>query len=70
MSRFNKKSGRLVVWVLQNPGTPRPTIYKWLAINWMMNQIFTWKMVGNHQTSIKKIVLWSSRTGLFVASYM
>ena len=24
---------------------------KWLAINWMMNQIFT-EMVGNHQTSI------------------
>ena len=23
------------------PGTPRPTIYKWLAINWMMNPIFT-----------------------------
>jgi len=22
------------------PGTPRPTICKWLAINWMMNQIF------------------------------
>ena len=25
----------------QLPGTPRPTIYKWLAINWMMNPIFT-----------------------------
>ena len=23
------------------PGTPRPTIYKWLAINWMMKPIFT-----------------------------
>ena len=32
----------------------RPTIYKWLAVNWMMNQTFTWEIVGNHQTSIKK----------------
>ncbi len=23
------------------------------CFNWMMNQIFTWEMVGNHQTSIK-----------------
>ena len=30
------------------PGTPRPSIYKWLAINGMMNQIFIQKMVGNH----------------------
>ena len=24
------------------------------CFNWMMNQIFTWEMVGNHQTSIYK----------------
>ena len=36
------------------PGIPYPTIYKWLEINWMMNQIFLLEMVGNHQTSIYK----------------
>ena len=37
-----------------HPGTSCPTIcyiriYKWFAINWMMNQIFKkWEMLGNH----------------------
>ena len=24
-----------------SPGTPRPTIYKWLAINWMIPNLYT-----------------------------
>ena len=34
----------------------KPQFFSQLAINWMMNQIFTWKMVGNHQTSHFKVV--------------
>ena len=42
------------IYKIYIPGTPRPTSSLWLAINWMMNQIFTnWKMVGNNQTFIK-----------------
>ena len=43
-------------WMMKinNHLEPQTTIYKWLAINWMMNQIFTWEMVGNRQTSIYK----------------
>ena len=55
------------------PGTPRPTIYKWLAINWMA--------VGNGWKSPNiyfKLVVWGSRyryiqyicgVGLFLFSY-
>ena len=39
-------------WLLKKPGSPRPTICKWLAtsiVNWMMNaNLQKNKMVGNH----------------------
>ena len=38
------------------PGTPRPTIYKWLAINWMAVGN-GWKSPNNYF----KLVVWGSR---------
>ena len=41
-----------VLYTFENshgPGTLRPTIYKWLAINGMMiPNLYDWEMVGNH----------------------
>ena len=34
------------------PGTLNIRFFYWLAINWMMNPISTWEIVGNHLTSI------------------
>ena len=45
------------------PETLKPNTHKWLAINWMMNQIFTLEMVGNNNFHpLKKMVMWSSGT--------
>ena len=29
-----------IIWNKELPGTSWPSVYKWLDINWMMNQIF------------------------------
>ncbi len=42
------------------------TICKWLAIYWMMNQILTWKIVGNNHFHPLKSGCWDSLTIFFI----
>ena len=45
-----------------HPGTPKTKhCFTWQRFSWMVNQTFTWNMVRNHQTSIKKLVVDGTR---------
>jgi len=39
-------------------GAVGPTHLKNGRFNWMINQIFTWKMVGNHQCTLWEKLTW------------
>ena len=46
--------GPIFGWISTNLMANR--LNEWLAINWMMNQIFTWEMVASPNIHLKLVV--------------